>query len=156
VNSLSTSSSVTESPRPESLTHVVKTLRLVAAVIWTLTIMTLCWLPKDVVHKIEGTSSWFEIHHLDKAVHCGIFLVFAVLWAHAWSPRPQYVWFGLMGLGLAALTEIGQLIPIVGRDGNVADAATDMRGCVIGLALVPLLEPLLRSIETRLFGASTA
>ena len=118
--------------------------------------MTLCWLPKGVVHKVEESSSWFDIHNLDKAVHCGIFVGFAVLWVRVWPSRRRYAWVGLMGLGLAALTEIGQLLPVVGRDANFADGATDMLGCVIGLALVPLLEPLLRSIETRLFGESKA
>jgi VanZ family protein len=147
---------VTEPARPASSKRDLKSLRLVAAVIWTLTIMTLCWLPGEVVRKVEESSSWFEIHHLDKAVHCGVFIVFSVLWVRVWPTWRRYAWVGLMGLGLAALTEIGQLLPVVGRDASVADGATDMLGCVIGLALVPLLEPLLRSIETRLFGESNA
>jgi len=118
--------------------------------------MTLCWLPKEVVQEVEESSSWFEIQHLDKAVHWGIFVVFAVLWARVWPTWRRYAWVPLMGLGLAALTEIGQLLPVVGRDASVADGATDFLGCVIGLGLAPWLEPLLRSIETRLFGASNA
>jgi VanZ family protein len=134
----------------------LKSLRLAAAVIWTLTIMTLCWLPKEVVHQVEEKSSWFAINNFDKAVHCGIFLVFAVLWARVWPFRQPYARVGLLGLGLAALTEIGQLLPVVGRDASVADAATDMLGCVIGLALVPWLEPLLCRTEAQLFGESRA
>jgi VanZ family protein len=131
----------------------LKSLRLAAAVIWTLTIMALCWLPKEVVHRVEEKSSWFAVNHFDKAVHCGVFLGFAVLWARVWPfRRRRYAWVGVMGLGLAALTEIGQLLPVVGRDASVADGATDMLGCVIGLALVPWLEPWLRWIEARLFG----
>jgi VanZ family protein len=118
--------------------------------------MTLCWLPKEVVHKVGEKSPWFAITNFDKAVHCGIFLVFAVLWARVWRSSLRYAWVGLMGLGLAALTEIGQLLPVVGREASIADGATDMLGCVIGLALVPWLEPLLRWTEARLFGESKA
>jgi len=118
--------------------------------------MTLCWLPYQVVQKVEKTSSWFEIQHIDKAVHCGVFVVFSVLWVRLWTSWQRFAWVGLMGLGLAALTEIVQLVPIIGREAGFDDGATDMLGCVIGLALYPLLEPLLRSIETRLFGASNS
>jgi VanZ family protein len=118
--------------------------------------MTLCWLPQEVVQHVEEKSPWFAINHLDKAVHSGIFLVFAVLWARVWPSRRRYAWVGLMGLGLAALTEIGQLLPVIGREASVADAATDMLGCVIGLALVPWLEPLLCRTEAQLFGESRA
>jgi VanZ family protein len=156
VNSLPTSSSLTDPPRPQSLRHDLKSLRLAAAVIWTLTIMTLCWLPAEVVQEVEEKSPWFAINNLDKAVHCGIFVVFALLWARVWRSRRRYAWVGLMGLGLATLTEIGQLLPAIGREASVADAATDMLGCVIGLALVPWLEPLLRWTEARLFGESKA
>jgi VanZ family protein len=145
---------VSESARPESLTDGLRILRLAAAVIWTLTIMILCWLPKEVVHVVEKSSSWFEIHHFDKAVHFGIFAVFSVLWLRVWSSRGRYAWVGLMGLGLAALTEIVQELPVIGRDATFGDVATDILGVVVGLVLASLLEPLLRSIETRLFGAS--
>jgi VanZ family protein len=154
VNPISTSPRVTEVARSGSSSQVLKTLRFMAAVIWTLTIMTLCWLPKKVVHQVEGRSSWFEIHHLDKAIHCGIFVIFSVLWCGLWTSWRRFARVGFMGLGLAALSEIGQLVPFVGRDASVADGASDMLGCLIGLALVPLVEPLLRSIETHLFGAS--
>ena len=63
----------------------------------------------------------------------------------------RFVRVGLMGIGLAALTEFVQLLPAIGREASVADGATDLLGCAIGLALAPWLEPLLRSIETRLF-----
>ncbi len=78
--------------------------------------MTLCWLPSEVVHTVEGSSSWFEIHDLDKAVHFGIFFVFACFGCRIWPFRRRYAWVGLMGIGLAAVTEIVQLLPAIGRD----------------------------------------
>jgi VanZ like family len=156
VSPLPSSPIVTDPPHGQSSRPDLKSLRMAAAVIWTLAIMTLCWLPSDVVDTVEESSSWFEIHDFDKAVHCVLFLVFAVLWCRIWSFRGRYAVVGLMAIGLAALTELVQLLPAIGRDGNVADGATDMLGCVIGLALVPLVEPLLRSIETRLFRAGNA
>jgi hypothetical protein len=134
----------------------VTSLRVIAAVIWTFVIMTLCWLPSGVVQSVEKSSSWFELHHLDKAVHSGVFVVFAVLWARAWPFGGRFIWVAVLGLGLAALTEVVQLMPAIGRDASVGDAATDMLGCVIGLALLPLVEPWLRMVENRLLGIGNA
>ena len=156
VSPLSTSAIVVNPPHAESSRRDLKSLRMAAAVIWTLVIMTLCWLPSEVVHTVEGSSSWFEIHDLDKAVHFGLFFVFALLWCRIWPFRRRYALVGLMGIGLAAVTEIVQLLPAIGRDANVSDGATDILGCVIGLALAPLLEPLLRSVEARLSSAGNA
>ena len=43
--------------------------RLAAAVVWTVVIMVLCWLPSGVVHELPDESSWFEIPNFDKLVH---------------------------------------------------------------------------------------
>ena len=76
--------------------------------------------------------------------------------ARVWRSWRGYAAIVLMGLGLAALTEFVQLLPFIGRDAGIGDAATDFLGVVLGLALAPLLEPSLLRIENRLFGKSSA
>ncbi len=123
--------------------------RLAAAIVWTLTIMALCWLSPRWVQKVEKSSSFFELPGLDKVVHWGIFCVFAVLWLRASkSSRRWYVALG--GLALAAITELVQNLPIINRDGNVADTITDLIGVLIGLAIASWVEPVLRFVESRL------
>ena len=55
--------------------------RAVMAVLWTIVIMMLCWLPGHFVQKVESGSGWFKIVNLDKAIHSAIFIIFALLWA---------------------------------------------------------------------------
>jgi len=127
-------------------------IRLAAAIVWTLTIMALCWLSPRWVHRVERSSSWFEIPNLDKVVHWGIFCAFALLWLRASRSSRRYWFVALGGLALAAITELVQNLPIVNRDGNVADAIADLIGVLIGLAIASSVEPFFRLIESRLFG----
>lgn len=122
--------------------------RLVMAILWTLVIMTLCWLPRDAVREIEGQSTWFELANLDKVVHAGIFVCFAILWTRVSLVRRRFVWTALGGVALAVVTEIVQGLPAVGRDGSFADGMTDIVGLVLGLLAAPHVEPLARSIES--------
>jgi hypothetical protein len=128
--------------------------RLVMAVLWTILIMTLCWLPRFVVEAIESESSWLEVPNFDKLVHCGIFVIFAILWARVWSARSRFAWVMLGGFALAAITEVVQQLPTIGRDANLYDAVTDAIGVVIGIAVAPLVEPWARFLESRLFPGS--
>jgi hypothetical protein len=130
--------------------------RVLMAVIWTLVIMMLCWLPGDFVRQVEGESSWFRIPDLDKVVHSSIFVTFAVLWARVWSSRRRFAWIALGGFVLAVVTELVQLLPIVGRDGEIPDVLTDAAGVLIGIAIAPLVEPLARFLECRVFPEATA
>ena len=77
-----------------------------------------------------------------------MFLVFAALWARAWSSPRRLVWIALGGIGLAVVTEIGQALPAVGRDASVADVLADVIGLVVGLAVAPYLEPAAVSVES--------
>ena len=43
-------------------------VRLLIAVLWTFAILTVCWLPRRVLHEAEGESSFFEIPNLDKLI----------------------------------------------------------------------------------------
>jgi VanZ family protein len=129
----------------------LKSVRQAAAVLWTILILALCWLPRQYVHEIEGDSSWFRVPNLDKIVHCGIFVVFSILWLRLATSR-RAKWAVLLGgLALGALSELGQLLPIVGRDAELYDFATDSVGVVIGVLVAPLVEPLIRFVECRLF-----
>jgi VanZ family protein len=122
--------------------------RIATAIFWTLVIMTLCWLPRDAINRLEDNSALLFIPNFDKVVHAGIFLVFAVLWARGLSSPRRLVWIALGGIGLAVITEAGQALSAVGRDASVADALTDVIGVVVGLAVAPYVEPAARSIES--------
>jgi VanZ family protein len=144
---LSDAEMATVPPTPD---RRLKTYRLSLAVLWTLTILALCWLPGDFVRDVEEESSLFEIPNLDKVIHWGIFLLFTTLWLRVGSSRWRFVWVGLAGLLLAILSELGQMLPIVGRDGNLADGVTDCIGVLLGIVLAPALEPPMRWLESRI------
>jgi hypothetical protein len=125
------------------------------AVGWTLVILALCWSPAYWFNEVEKRSAWFTLPNLDKAIHWTIFSVFAVLWVRLGSSRGRYLWVCVGGIGLTALTELVQNLPIIGRDGNFGDALGDLLGVLAGLAIAPLVEPLFRRIESRLVREST-
>jgi VanZ like family len=128
--------------------------RLVLAVLWTIVIMLLCWLPGHVVERVEAGSGWFKIVNLDKFIHSGIFVVFALLWARVSSSRRRFAWIAFGGVIFAAVTELGQLIPAVGRDATVPDLIADSAGVLIGIVVFPWAEPWFQLIESRLFRES--
>jgi VanZ family protein len=149
MHSVPTSPSLDKSTTPPAATQArMSRYRLAMAVSWTLVIVTLCWLPRATVHELEDDASWLLVPNFDKVVHAGIFIVFAVLWARALFSQRRLVWIALGGVGLAVVTEVGQILPVVGRDASVADALTDVIGVVVGLALAPFIEPAARSVES--------
>jgi VanZ family protein len=141
--------------RPAITRDPLKLFRLGAAVIWTVVILLLCWIPATVVQKIEGGSPWFRVPELDKVIHAGIFAVLAILWRRAYSSRRAIGAIILGGFALGALTELGQLLPIVRRHAELYDLATDCVGVLVGVAIAPLIEPLLRAIERVLIRTPT-
>jgi hypothetical protein len=128
--------------------------RALIAVLWTIVIMTLCWLPRDVVQRVESGFKWSQIVNLDKFIHSGIFIVFALVWARVGSSRRRFAWIALGGVIFAAVTEIGQLIPAVGRNATVPDLIADSIGVLIGILAFPWAEPWFQRIESRLFPES--
>jgi len=126
------------------------------ALVWTLVIMVLCWLPRNLVQQVEGESSWFKIPNLDKVVHCGIFVIFSILWLRVGSVRRRFGRVALGGFVLAVVTELVQQLPVVGRDASVADALTDVIGVLIGIAIASRVEPLARFLEARLLRETPA
>ncbi len=141
--------------------------RLATAISWTLLILVLCWLPTQFVDEVEEGSSWFRIPNLDKVVHGGIFVVLPIVWLRlraAPNPSPSAprssarptIWMVILGgFALGVLTELGQLVPIVGRDAEVSDLVMDFIGVLIGVAIAPLVEPWIRFVERRLFREPT-
>jgi VanZ family protein len=124
--------------------------RVLAAAIWTLLILVLCWMPRDLVRQVEDESSWFEIPHLDKIVHWAIFAIFSILWLRVRQFRRPVGWVILSGFVLAVVTEIVQGLSVIGRDMSFADMVTDCIGVVVGVAVAPFVEPVARAIESRL------
>ena len=45
--------------------------RVTIAVLWTLVILILCWIPRTVMKVVEEDTTWFQIPNLDKVVHLG-------------------------------------------------------------------------------------
>lgn len=109
------------------------------ATIWTLAILALCWLPMPMFTGNEVGQRAQRVANIDKFIHAGIFAVFGLLWLRA-IPRRRYVLVLFAGLALAAITEIVQSLPLLDRDGDVADAAADFAGvclaCLIDYAFL--------------------
>jgi hypothetical protein len=136
--------------RPGASSDRLKVFRFASAVIWTVMILILCWIPARIVHKIEEGSSWFQVPDLDKAIHAGLFLVLALLWRRVDLSRRAIGVVILGGFALGAISELGQLLPIIRRTASLSDLATDCVGLIVGVAIAPWVEPLLGSIERRL------
>jgi VanZ family protein len=141
---------------PLPLQHRVTIYRVMVAVVWTLIILTLCWLPSNVMQEVERDSFWSRIHSLDKVVHGGIFVLFSIFWLRVGSSPWRVLWVALGGLVLAVVTEFVQLLPIIGRDATIGDGLSDWIGALIGIALAPALEPLLHRLESRILRKSSS
>jgi hypothetical protein len=141
--------------RPEAVRPGLVNFRFALAVLWTLVILTLCWIPRSVLEEVEPDAAW-KIPNLDKVIHCGIFVAFAVLWLRVRPWPMRSLWVAIGGIVVAAVSELGQELPIVGRDATLGDLATDILGVLIGLAVARWIEPLLRSLESRLFRSPTS
>jgi VanZ family protein len=112
---------------------------LAAAVFWTLAIMAACWLPLPMFPGGSGGERASRIPHIDKVVHASIFAVFGVLWLRAISGRWRFLVVILAGAALAAVTELAQNLPIVGRDGELGDGLCDVVGVLISYPLAAFL-----------------
>jgi hypothetical protein len=134
----------------------LKAIRIAMAAAWTVVICVLCWTPGAIVNELEQGSPWFKLPNFDKVVHWGIFTLFAVLWLRTTTSRRRYLWVALAGLALAVITEVGQDILPVGRDGQIGDGVTDLIGLAIGLIGARWVEPLFRWAESLVFGRSSA
>jgi len=137
--------------RSAAVPNPLKSFRVAAAVIWTILILVLCWLPARFVHKVEHGSWFFDVPSLDKVVHCGIFVVFSILWLRLGHSRRTILAVILGGFALGTLSELGQLIPFVNRDAELFDLVTDCVGVLIGALISPVVAPFIQFVEHRLF-----
>ncbi len=112
---------------------------LLVAILWTLVIMGLCWVPGRLVGELDPNSIWARIPNLDKYIHAGIFIIFAILWMHVEGLRRRLATVFVAGCALAVLTEVVQEIAIVGRDGNIPDTTVDVVGLIVGLVIAVCL-----------------
>ncbi len=72
-----------------------------------------------------------SLPHVDKVVHASIFAVFGLLWLRVIPGRKRYILVALGGVALALITEVVQSLPIVGRDGELADGLFDTLGVLL-------------------------
>jgi hypothetical protein len=125
---------------------MIQRLRLASAIAWTLVILVLCWTP-DIYLPVKEEPAYLRLIipiRLDKIVHAGIFLVFAVLWLRGLGGQTRWFpWVLAGGVALAAISELGQNLPIVHRDGEFEDAVADVVGLVLGFPVFFLLESVL-------------
>ena len=125
-------------------------LRVLPAVLWTILILVMCWTPDVWIPVGEGPESFvFKVIHLDKIVHAGIFTVFSLLWLRALpNGKQRFLWVGLAGTALAAITEIVQNVPIIHREGEFVDSVADVVGLVLGFPLFLWVERMVRGWRT--------
>lgn len=112
---------------------------LTAAVFWTLLIMVVCWLPMPMFPIGTGGEHPKRFPHLDKAVHAGIFVVFGLLWLRVIPGPRRFLVVVAAGAALAAVTEFGQNLPIIGRDGELTDGLFDVLGVFLAYPLATFL-----------------
>jgi hypothetical protein len=120
-----------------------RSIRVGAAVGWTILILLLCFMPLDWLGPDVAEEGFFRVPvpSPDKLVHVTLFAGFAALWTVAAWPRRALAAVVVAGLLLAAGTELVQAAPVVARDGNLPDLLADALGVVVGAAVTP---PLLR------------
>jgi hypothetical protein len=106
-------------------------LRTALAAGWTLAVLFICWLPREQVPQTDRILP--GIPHLDKLIHGTMFLGMGALWSLAFPGRPGRV--ALLGAGLAAVTELGQAVPGVGRTPDLDDGLMDLAGLALGMGL---------------------
>ena len=130
-------------------------IRLMLAVVWTLVILVLCWTPADWLPVEETGGQGWGLPHKDKLVHAGIFFIFSVLWlAATGEKRGRFAWVAGAGIALAVVTELGQNLPFLRRDGEVADALADGVGVLVGLWLFPCVRQVAQDGDQRRNGGS--
>jgi len=110
---------------------------LILAILWTLGIMAVCWVPMSLFGSGDGTGrGLFDIPYFDKIVHGAVFLGFAVLWHLATSGTRRSFQIVAWGVGLAILTEVVQQLPLIGRQADLDDIGWDVAGLVLGTLIV--------------------
>ncbi|MEJ7638396.1 MAG: VanZ family protein [Singulisphaera sp.] len=110
--------------------------RALLASAWTVVILAIFLVPSDWLPVAEArlSSSHFLLPR-DKLVHSGMFAILSVLWMRVMPTRGWTVLVSVGGLALAILTELGQGLPMIGRDPDRLDALADAVGTFVGVGV---------------------
>jgi VanZ family protein len=112
---------------------------LLPSVGWALLVLAATGLPADRI----PASGLLRVQHMDKLVHLGLFMVFALLLGYGLAKqkagsfgRRHGLWIVLAsGLAYGALTELLQHFFLPGRQGSPLDFYSNGIGTVFGLLL---------------------
>ncbi len=114
---------------------MIKRITNYLAVIWSLMILIIVFIPGD---KIPIQSDWVDLFQIDKVIHILLFAPFSFIWllkyqlSKSLNSKTIYIIL-LFGILLAFLTEVIQYYFIRGRNGNIYDAIADILGVFLGL-----------------------
>ena len=75
---------------------------------------------------------------LDKLVHCGIFVVFAILWLRVWPSRRRFVWVAWRASFWPRSPSSFSCCRSSAAMRALRDMLTDPLGVLIGIAVAPL------------------
>jgi len=108
------------------------------SLLWTTLLLIACLTPASWLRGSEHAH--VGLSHVDKIVHFGLFAGFGFFWSLVGSGRSA--WFSLsvilVGVSFAILTELGQGLPMIGRDPDLYDAIADIIGLFVGSGLAHL------------------
>lgn len=109
-------------------------LHRLAAICWTLAILVACWTPSNRIPHGKDLPRTFDLPNLDKGIHFVMFGGFGYLWLLA-DRRRRVGRVMAAGLALAAITELGQEIEMLGREAGLMDGLADALGLSAGCAV---------------------
>ncbi|NTW34435.1 MAG: VanZ family protein [Bacteroidetes bacterium] len=112
-------------------------------IIWALLILLLLGLPSNNFPE----TSFLNIHHLDKIVHGGLFLVFVFLLTRGFYMQNSFSFVNknafilsiIAGILYGGFTEILQGNVFTERTSDIFDFLADVAGCIIGLLIFSAL-----------------
>jgi VanZ family protein len=105
------------------------------AIAWTALLLGLCLAPESVIPDENSISIKKYIPYFDLSVHFTLFAGFVVSWLRVGGSPLRWLAVPLAGVLLAAGTEFAQSLPFIHRDANLLDAAADLAGVALGLAV---------------------
>lgn len=126
----------TTAPLPEIRTAARWGPRTWLAIAWACLILVACWLPPAALPQESGTTAGKL--QVDKLIHFALFAVFAWLGMGAEIARGRAGRVFGVGVLLAVVSELGQAVPIVGREPGLPDLLADALGAFAGVVVAPL------------------
>lgn len=112
---------------------------LLPSIVWAIAILVLIMVPGSSF----GDTSWLKFPHFDKLVHFVLFFVFGGLLFFGLVCQKSindkgwalWVYFSIIGVGYAILTEYIQWAFINSRKGSLWDALANILGLYVGVWL---------------------